>query len=87
MKVGAKKKKKEKDNTRDFGLCISLSFFGFMLHIQERRLVILNGKFSSVEKGFQEERKTKGNGTAIKSCPVQRSTCRHCADKIQDVGH
>lgn len=56
--------------------------FEFTLFIQSRgRLVIINLKYSSVGKGFQEKRKTKENGSEIKSCQVQRITCRHC------IGH
>lgn len=56
--------------------------FEFTLFIQRRgRLVIINLKFSSVVKGFQEERKTKENGSEIESCQVQRITCRHYIER------
>lgn len=61
--------------------CISV-LFELTLFVQKRgRLVIVNLKFSSIEKGFQEERKTKENGSAIKSCQVQRITCRHYIER------
>lgn len=57
------------------------------LFIQRRgRLVIIKLKFSSVEKGFQEEKKTKENGSEIKSCLVQGITCRHYIERTWKMG-
>lgn len=61
--------------------------FELTLFIQGRgRLVIINLKLSSADKCFQEERKTKENGSEIKSCQVQRITCRHYRERTWKTG-
>lgn len=64
-KTNPKVKKKRNVNQMFLSFCISV-LFELTLFVQKRgRLVIVNLKFSSIEKGFQEERKTKENGSEI----------------------